>query len=96
MHKTSRRKNQPAVQALKSSTTHKTDRNDARDLVHLARTGFFKPIHVKPRWRTPSGPGLTFRDHFRYLTVLHETDKGRHTTQPSQFETHRRRLTFDG
>jgi transposase len=32
---------------LKSLATHKTDRNDARGLAHLARTGFFKPTHVK-------------------------------------------------
>jgi transposase len=36
-----------AYQALRSLATHKTDRNDARGLAHLARTGFFKPIHVK-------------------------------------------------
>ena len=36
-----------ACQALKSLATHKTDRNDARGLAHLARTGFFKPVHVK-------------------------------------------------
>jgi transposase len=36
-----------AYQALKSLATHKTDRNDARGLAHLARTGFFKPLHVK-------------------------------------------------
>jgi transposase len=36
-----------AYQALKSVATHKTDRNDARGLAHLARTGFFKPVHVK-------------------------------------------------
>jgi len=36
-----------AYQALKSLATHKTDRNDARGLVHLARTGFYKPVHVK-------------------------------------------------
>jgi transposase len=36
-----------ARQALKSLATHKTDRNDARGLAHLARTGFFKPVHVK-------------------------------------------------
>ena len=36
-----------AYQALKSLTTHKTDRNDARGLAHLARTGSFKPVHVK-------------------------------------------------
>jgi transposase len=36
-----------AHQALKSLATHKTDRNDARGLAHLARTAFFKPIHVK-------------------------------------------------
>ena len=34
-------------QALRSLATHKTDRNDARGLAHLARTGFFKPVHVK-------------------------------------------------
>jgi transposase len=36
-----------AYQALKSLATHKTDRNDARGLAHWARTGFFKPVHVK-------------------------------------------------
>jgi transposase len=36
-----------AYQALKPLATHKTDRNDARGLAHLARTGFFKPVHVK-------------------------------------------------
>ena len=36
-----------AYQALKSLATHKTDRNDARGLAHLACTGFFKPVHVK-------------------------------------------------
>ena len=33
-----------AYQALRSLATHKTDRNDARGLAHLARTGFFKPV----------------------------------------------------
>src|SRR5499433_1661792 len=36
-----------AYQALRSLAAHKTDRNDARGLAHLARTGFFKPVHVK-------------------------------------------------
>ena len=36
-----------AYQALKALATHKTDRNDARGLAHLARTQFFKPVHVK-------------------------------------------------
>jgi transposase len=36
-----------AYQALKLLATHKSDRNDARGLAHLARTGFFKPVHVK-------------------------------------------------
>jgi transposase len=36
-----------AYQALKALATHKTDRNDARGLAHLGRTGFFKPVHVK-------------------------------------------------
>src|ERR1051326_7745129 len=36
-----------AYQALKLLATHKTDRNDARGLAHLARTGFFKPVYVK-------------------------------------------------
>jgi len=36
-----------AYQALKTLATHKTDRNDARGLALLARTGFFKSVHVK-------------------------------------------------
>jgi transposase len=36
-----------AYQALESLATPKTDPNDARDLAHLARTSFFKPVHVK-------------------------------------------------
>src|SRR4051812_13935168 len=36
-----------AYRALKSLATHKTDRNDARGLAHLARMRFFKPVHVK-------------------------------------------------
>jgi transposase len=36
-----------AHHSLKSLATHKTDRNDARGLAHLARTGFFKPVYVK-------------------------------------------------
>lgn len=36
-----------AYQALKSLGSHKTDRNDARRLAHLARTGFYKAVHVK-------------------------------------------------
>jgi transposase len=36
-----------AYHALKSLATHKTDRNDVRGLAHLARTRFFKPVHVK-------------------------------------------------
>jgi transposase len=36
-----------AYQALRSLATHKTDRNDARGLAHLARAGFYKPVHVK-------------------------------------------------
>ena len=35
-----------AFQALKALATHKTDRNDAQGLAHLAHTGF-KPVHVK-------------------------------------------------
>lgn len=36
-----------AYQTLRTLATHKTDRNDARGLAQLARTGFFKPVHVK-------------------------------------------------
>jgi transposase len=32
---------------LNALATHKTDRNDARGLAQLARTGFFKSVHVK-------------------------------------------------
>jgi hypothetical protein len=33
-------------QASRALATHKTDRNVARGLAHLARKGFFKPVHV--------------------------------------------------
>lgn len=36
-----------AYQTLKSLKANKTDRNDAQGLAHLARTGFFKVVHVK-------------------------------------------------
>lgn len=36
-----------AHQALKTLAMHKADRNDARGLAQLARTGFFKHVHVK-------------------------------------------------
>ena len=36
-----------AYETLKTLATHKTDRNDARGLAQLARTGFFKATHVK-------------------------------------------------
>jgi transposase len=36
-----------ARQALKGLATRKTDRNDARGLAQLARTGFFKLVDVK-------------------------------------------------
>jgi hypothetical protein len=41
-----------AYQALKSLATHKTDRNDARGLAHLARAGFFKPTSPRPKLGT--------------------------------------------
>ena len=36
----------PTRRSSRSPPT-RTDRNDARGLAHLARTGFFKPVHVK-------------------------------------------------
>jgi transposase len=36
-----------AYQTLRTLGIHKTDRNDARGLAHLARAGFFKPTRVK-------------------------------------------------
>jgi hypothetical protein len=36
-----------AYKALKSLATHKTDRNDTPGLAYLARTGLFKPVHLK-------------------------------------------------
>ena len=44
-----------AYQALKSLATHKTDRNDARGLAHLARIGFFKPVHRSQEAGRPAG-----------------------------------------
>jgi transposase len=70
-----------AYQALKSLATHKTDRNDARGLAHLARTGFFKPIHVKslPAHAVRAliisrkklvGQRVTLENHIRGLAVV--------------------------
>jgi hypothetical protein len=70
-----------AYQALKSFATHKTDRNDARGLAHLARTGFFKPVHVKSLSAhairsligTPKklvGQRVTLENQIRGLTVV--------------------------
>jgi transposase len=70
-----------AYQALKSLATHKTDRNDARGLAHLARTGFFKPVHVKslPAHAVRSliiarkklvGQRVTLENQIRGLTIV--------------------------
>jgi transposase len=70
-----------AYQALKSLATHKTDRNDARGLAHLARTGFFKPVHVKSlsahamrsliiARKKPVGQRLTLENQIRGFAVV--------------------------
>jgi transposase len=71
-----------AYQALKSLATHKTDRNDARGLAHLARIGFFKSVHVKslPAHALRSlliiarkklvGQGVTLENQIRGLSVV--------------------------
>ena len=48
-----------AYQALKSLATHKTDRNDARGLAHLARTGL---LQARPR-QVAAGPCGARPDH---------------------------------
>jgi len=35
------------LKAAMSAMTHKTDRNDARGIAHVMRTGWFKAVHVK-------------------------------------------------
>lgn len=70
-----------AYQALKSLAGHKTDRNDARGLAHLARTGVCKPAHVKSlsahairaliaARRKPVGQRVTIDDQIRGLVVV--------------------------
>ena len=70
-----------AYQALKALATHKTDRNDARGLAHLARTGFFKQVHVKSlaahatRWliiarKKLVGQRVTLENQIRGLAVV--------------------------
>ena len=54
-----------AYQALKSLGTHKTDRNDARGLEHLARTGFcwhkgFPRLRQR-RWQTRHDPNRNYQ-----------------------------------
>lgn len=68
-------------QALKSLAIHKTDRNDARGLAQLARTGFFKPVHVKSlpahalralilARKTLAGQRVTLENQIRGLAVV--------------------------
>jgi transposase len=62
---------------------HSTDRNDARELAHLARTGFFKPVHMKSLsahalrsliigGEKTSGQRATLEDQIRGLAALLE------------------------
>ena len=37
------------ARAAMVAMTHKTDRNDARGLAHMLRTGWFRQVHVKTR-----------------------------------------------
>jgi hypothetical protein len=48
-----------AHQERARALTHSTDRNDAPGLAYLARTGFFKPVHMK----SLSAHALPLADH---------------------------------
>src|SRR6516162_1628607 len=83
-----------AHQALKSLATHKTDRNDARGLAHLARTGFFKPVYVKslPAHAVRAliiarkklvGQRVTLENQIRGLAVVFGVRLPRALSQPS-------------
>ena len=44
-----------------SAMTHKSDRNDARGIVHVMRTGWFRSVHVKSRMSQEARMLLTSR-----------------------------------
>ena len=66
-----------AYQALKSLATRKTDRNDARGLAHLARTGFYKPVHVKSLSAHPPAVGDLIQ--VQYLPLTSKAARGNWT-----------------
>jgi hypothetical protein len=38
------------LRAALAAITHKTDRNDARGIAQVLRTGWLKAVHVKTAW----------------------------------------------
>src|SRR6056297_3343410 len=71
-----------AYQALKSLAGHKTDRNDARGLAHVARTGFYKPTHVKSPLRRMSRPSKVAKPIGTLLAELIRASGKRRTNRP--------------
>lgn len=86
-----------AYETLKTLATHKTDRNDARGLAHLARTGFFKATHVKSlpahALRTPIaarkklvGQRVTLENQIRGLAIALGVEKSSDTLALLKFD----------
>jgi len=51
----------PHLRAALAAMTHKTDRNDARGIAQVLRTGWFKAVHVKTAWSQERRTLLTAR-----------------------------------
>lgn len=49
------------LRAALAAMTHKTDRNDARGIAQVLRTGWFKAVHVKTAWSQERRTLLTAR-----------------------------------
>jgi transposase len=49
------------LRAVLAAMTHKTDRNDARGIAQVLRTGWFKAVHVKTAWSQERRTLLTAR-----------------------------------
>jgi transposase len=72
------------LRAALAAMTHKTDRNDARGIAQVLRTGWFKAVHVKTAWSQERRTLLTARKRMlpalyssvRHRLVLNEGARG--------------------
>ena len=67
------------LRAALAAMTHKTDRNDARGIAQVLRTGWFKAVHVKTAWSQERRTLLTARK-----TMLEQAFDVENTIRPER------------